>query len=122
VAESTDISDALFEQCLRAFHKAPADFPSLDTLTDLTDNLEGFRRALRVAYAAGGMAALEVELTEALTFNQKQAEKLADRDDRIRKLEAMSRAAMRMIEDAREYLTSVTDVLNAMPEVPDVKE
>lgn len=43
----------LFEQCLRAYHRAPADKPSLELLKSFEVDPGHFERALQIAYNAG---------------------------------------------------------------------
>ncbi len=47
-----EISDELFEKCLRAMYFAPADKPSLATLADMHGPAEGLRAAIAVAVAS----------------------------------------------------------------------
>lgn len=47
-----DVSDELFERCLRVLFKAPADRPSLALLVGLHEEPVSFRRALAVAFNA----------------------------------------------------------------------
>jgi hypothetical protein len=55
-----DISDELFEKCLRALYHAPADKPSLPMLVDLHGGqTEGLRAAIAVAVAAAREDATE---------------------------------------------------------------
>lgn len=43
----------LFEECLRANHKAPPDMPSLEVLKRFEEDLITFERVIQIAYNAG---------------------------------------------------------------------
>lgn len=63
-----EISDELFERCLRALYHAPPDKPSLKALKDISDvDLDAFRAALAIArqdgWRAGRFSAFQTTAT-----------------------------------------------------------
>lgn len=53
MSDPVKISAALFEECLRACHRAPADKPSLALLKTMDLDPGHFERAVEIAYNAG---------------------------------------------------------------------
>lgn len=48
-----DVSEKLFERCLRALYHAPEHKPTFELLLDMHGQPEGLKAAIAVAYAAG---------------------------------------------------------------------